>query len=142
MKIYYINNKVKKGEVLLDDEDYEMVKDLNISINDVSSKNTRYARITNKKYLGKINGKYEYIHLGSQPLHRLIMGLDDFKIDKRIVNHIDGNGLNNQKSNLEISTPQHNSQSVNRVLEKKFGHVGWDNSMKRKKRWKATFTSY
>ena len=142
MKILHINNAKKKGEMLLDDEDYELLKDVNIQINDVSSKHTKYGVIVNKNYLGKINNKYESIYISREPVHRLIMGLGDFKYDKRIINHIDGNGLNNQKKNLEISTPIHNSQSVNRTNNKKFGCVTYDNSMKRKKRWRAVYSSY
>ena len=49
---------------------------------------------------------FKYIHI-----HRLVLGLGDFKDDPRIVNHIDGNGLNNSKANLEICDTLHNTQS-------------------------------
>jgi len=142
MKELKINNRVKKGVMLLDDEDYEYLKDMNIQINDVSNKNTKYGVIIHQEYLGKINGKYKYKYHGRQPVHRLIMKLGDFKTDKRIINHIDGNGLNNQKSNLEISSIIHNSQSVNIISRKKFGSICYDTSMKRQKRWKVCFFAY
>jgi len=52
-------------------------------------------------------------------LHRFLMGLE--KGDKRIINHKDGNGLNNQKSNLEICNSLYNSQSIN--TKKRFGTI-------------------
>ena len=77
----------------IDEEDLDKIKHLNLTLNYTSNKNTYYAqhRVYRKeipKYVKTIN------------IHRLIMGLGDFKEDKRIINHIDGNGLNNCKSKI------------------------------------------
>jgi len=45
-------------------------------------------------------------------LHRFLMGLDFG--DKRVVNHKDGNGLNNQRENIEICSQLYNTQSINK----------------------------
>ena len=142
MKELKVYGTKKEGVMLLDEEDFEYLQKENIQINNHSNPKTSYGLIVYQEYLGKIDGKYKYKYIGQMPVHRIIMGLGDFKIDKRIINHIDGNGLNNQKSNLEISSIMHNSQSVNMPNRKKFGGCYYDTSMKRKKRWKASFFSY
>ena len=67
------------------------------------------------------------------------MGLGDYNEDKRIINHIDGNGLNNKKINLEICDTLYNCQSI-RKPNSNLGCVYFDNSGKRVKRWKACIT--
>jgi len=58
-------------------------------------------------------------------MHRLIMGFPDgFHID-----HIDGNGLNNQKHNLRIATNAQNSMNRRKQLSESsstFKGVSWD----------------
>ena len=41
-------------------------------------------------------------------MHRVIMGLE--RIDRRTVDHIDNNGLNNTRSNMRVATRQQNNQ--------------------------------
>lgn len=57
----------------------------------------------------------------SAPMHRQIMGPSE-----RLVDHIDGDGLNNRRSNLRLATPQQNI--VNRVMDRrnKLGIKGVD----------------
>jgi len=43
------------------------------------------------------------------PMHRAIMGLDD--VDKRVVDHINGNRLDNRVSNLRVCTRQENTRN-------------------------------
>ena len=99
-----------KGEnyiFLIDEEDYDRVSQYTWFIN--HQPHTKYCRT-----VININGKKKRIYL-----HRLIMGLEHG--DKRIINHIDGNGLNNIKSNLEICDHNYNQQSIN--TKKKFGNI-------------------
>jgi len=117
-------------ELLIDDEDYDKVKGYSWRINDRSNLHTFYARHT-------VYDKQKYIKRIS--IHRLIMGLGDYNDDKRQVNHIDGNGLNNHKSNLEICDAIHNSQSF-RQVNRKSGMIYEDMSMKRLKRWRFCMT--
>ena len=94
--------------VLIDDEDFHKVSKHTWHINHNKC---------NKKYCQTniyINGKEKKLLL-----HRFLMGLE--KGDKRIINHIDGNSLNNQKSNLEICDQKYNNQSIN--TKKNFGCI-------------------
>jgi len=78
-----------------------------------------------------INGKHMY-------LHRFIMGLGDYQEDKRIIDHKDGNGLNNKKENLTICDYLHNNQSFRKHHGTKgVGDVYYKTNEKRVKRWRA-----
>ena len=112
----------------IDEEDFERINKYNWSKNTTSNPYTTYAKTKTKT-------------IGTKHLHRVIMGLGDYKDDKRIINHIDGNGLNNIKSNLEICDVLYNNQSFRRHHGKaNVGVVYYDTSMKRIKRWKAQIT--
>lgn len=108
----------------IDEEDVERVSAYQWSKNTQSSPNTTYAQtITGGKKLH---------------LHRFIMGLGDYQDDKRIIDHKDGNGLNNKKENLTICDIRYNSQSFRRHHgSHNVGVVYFDTSGKRVKRWKA-----
>lgn len=107
----------------IDEDDVERVSKFKWGKNNKSNPHTTYAQ--------SVTGGKK-IHL-----HRFIMGLGDYNTDKRIINHIDGNGLNNKKSNLEICDGMFNSQSF-RCPNKNVGVVYYDTSMKRIKRWRAS----
>lgn len=128
----------RKGEiydVLIDDEDYEKVSKYNWHIQHLN--HTKYC-ITSIK----IDGKWKTLRL-----HRFLNGLEYG--DKRMINHIDGNGLNNQKSNLEICDNMYNTQSIN--TKRNFGwiYIEKDRSKKyradvsiNKKRYQKRFYTY
>jgi hypothetical protein len=105
------NSKIEYA--MIDDEDFELVSQYNWTLDKKS--NTTYAltqQLGNKIYL-----------------HRLLTGLNFG--DKRVVNHIDGNGLNNQRSNIEVCSQMYNSQSINKPNSKK-GTIYCDNKHKRR----------
>ena len=79
--------KTYTAEVFIDAEDAEKVAKLNWSVNKT------------RKYVIH-NSNHQTIML-----HRYIMDCPDDKV----VNHIDGNPLNNRKANLEITTQSDNS---------------------------------
>lgn len=81
--------RTKFYKILLDDEDYEWAKGY------------RW-KFVNDRPATKVGGKY-------QGIHRLIMKVKPG--EDVIVDHIDGNPLNNQKSNLRICNRFENQQN-------------------------------
>ena len=112
---------IKQSTVLIDDDDFGLICDYKWYIQSVSECKYAVARTTLP------NGKIKVILM-----HRLIIKpLDCYEID-----HIDGNGLNNQKDNLR--TCRHRDNIRNRRKHKKgsstYKGVSWDTQ---KKRWRA-----
>lgn len=107
---------------LIDDEDYEEL-----------SQFSWYA--TGRGYawrvLPKVPGKKWYSRMG---MHRQIMGLDPS--DVRVVDHIDRNPLNNQRSNIRICTEAENylNRKVLVTNTSGFKGVSWH---KQYKKWRA-----
>lgn len=81
-------------EILIDDEDFDKVKHITWGV--LRAKQTNYACGRNKGVACK--DKKMYL------IHRIIMDAPD----GIFVDHIDRNGLNNQKSNLRICTNAQN----------------------------------
>lgn len=112
---------------MVDDADYEAL--LNYSWIHHKNGNTAYA---STRFYGP-NDMYFSIDM-----HRAIMGVTDPKI---LVDHADGNGLNNQRSNLRIcnrsqNAANHNYTKKEWTTSKHFG-VSW---MPKAKRWRAYTT--
>jgi len=124
MKIPIHHRTLGTFDMLIDKEDYEKIKHLNLSLNHTSNKHTKYC-----KHI--VYEKCKYIK--TLHIHRVIMGLDDYKKDKRQINHIDGNGLNNQKKNLEICSAMYNSQSF-RQVHRNTGTIHFEKNTEKTKR--------
>ena len=117
-EIYLTNNK---GIVFVDNEDYEWLQQYKWNFN-LSRNGNGYA--TTNLYLNKRNL--------IKHMHRLIMnepiGLQ--------IDHIDNNGLNNQKNNLRIVTNQQNQMNRKKGINcsSKYKGVTWK---KQDKQWQA-----
>jgi len=124
MRTIEVLSKYGIFEVLIDDEDFERVNQYNWFIN----KNGKTFYVVRNV---KTNGKKT-----KQPLHRFILYMTDSKI---LVDHIDGNGLNNCKDNLRTAT--HSQNSMNRGADRDnttgFKGVFWH---KRDKKFMAQIT--
>lgn len=94
-------------EVLIDEEDLPKLKDLNLLLWTSNRCNTFYVRVLRKSKEIK--------------LHRLILGITNPKV---IIDHINGNGLDNRKCNLRIATFSGNSANSRMYSSNKTGYRG------------------
>jgi hypothetical protein len=106
--------KLTKGKIaLVDDEDYEELN--KIKWYPIKSSNTFYA----------IGNDYSGAKNKPKSMHTMIM-----KTPKGMyTDHIDHNGLNNQKSNLRIVTSRQNSQNRNIKKTSKYIGVHWNKEL-------------
>jgi hypothetical protein len=108
---------------LVDDEDFEELN--KFKWHTQPHGNTFYVIRNTPRKPGK--------HQGTERMHRVILNIPE----GMETDHIDGDGLNNQKSNLRIATHRQNSQNLALKQTKKtskFPGVFWD---KRKSKWCA-----
>ena len=120
--------QLTQGQVaLVDDEDYEWLNQWQWQAD--KSNDTYYAIRSSKK----TDGDYDYKKRRKIKMHRVILGLSDPSIEG---DHIDHNGLNNQRQNLRPSTPQQNrcNSSKRKNYTSKYKGVSWYNKTKK---WKA-----
>jgi hypothetical protein len=112
MKVSLSNGK----HALVDDEDYELVVQFNWRIQ--KSCNTFYAQ---RHVL--LNGKRT-----TQSMHKLITGYD-------LTDHINGNGLDNQRCNLRRATNLQNlANRISTCGKSKYKGVSWDSE---NQKWRA-----
>ena len=118
MKVIIVESK-KYGtkRVLLDDEDFALVSNYTWCV--TNGRGTFYSHT-------KIKDKTVY-------MHRLILGLTDPKIP---CDHIDHNGLNNQRNNIRACTQSQNlcNRSPRKNGSSKYLGVCWD---KEHRKWKV-----
>jgi hypothetical protein len=124
-----INNKyIEQNYFIIDDEDFHLVK------------NKKW-RILNNHLDRGYTGNLYVIGSYGKLLHRLILNAEK----GQVVDHINGNGLDNRKCNLRFVTYSENMQNVHKVRDNKFGLIGVreNNSwLKRRNKTAKRFYSY
>lgn len=98
-----------KGKfAVVDDEDYEELSRYKWFVDSIG-------------YAGR-NIRYPGMGRKTLRMHRFLMGLDFG--DRRMVDHIDGDGLNNQRSNLRICNHSQNGRNQGRCASNTSGIKG------------------
>ncbi len=97
-----IINATNGTEILVSDEDYEMLSKFKWRIHEYKNGNI-YAETGHKTI----------------KMHRMILGITDRKI---LVDHIDRNGINNQRENLRVATKSQNA--MNKLSNGKIPYKG------------------
>lgn len=125
MKRIRVGKQTNQVWAFVDDEDFERVYEFG-TWSETKVKNTSYAH--NYTTLNK-----------NMAMHRLILNLYEYDHLKQI-DHIDGNGLNNQKSNLRIVSGTLNNLNKNIGLNKtsKYKGVSYSN---RDKLWSSFYSN-
>lgn len=122
--------QLTQGQVtLVDDEDYDLLSQYKWYALRCKNKTNKFYAITTVLDRSVPGRRQRFIKM-----HRFLMNLLDPKI---LVDHKDGNSLNNQKANLRIST---NSQNVsNSILPpNQTGYIGVYFSRRKKNPYKVT----
>lgn len=102
--------ELNKGYVaLVDDEDFELLSLFKWSVHEDKDRPRHKYAVT---YYSEGRRKSKTVRM-----HRFLMGTDDPKI---LIDHIDHNGLNNQRSNLRLS--DHATNGRNRINVDKDGN--------------------
>lgn len=108
--------KLTKGYyATVDDDDYERVRRFKWSVSLGSRVGKGYAvrTITRRVVLELADGTvWNCSNKLKVRMHRFIMGLEDGKTDPRVVDHKNGDGLDNRKENLEIVSQEENMMRV------------------------------
>lgn len=105
--------RLTKGVVQIDDDDFKNVSEYGWFLKYDKKMDCYYCQTNSKS----VNGNRYTI-----AMHRFIMGLE--KGDKRVVDHINHDTLDNRKSNLRVCTQSQNC--MNRILKRSptYGLVG------------------
>jgi hypothetical protein len=118
----------KNKFALVDDDDYYWLSQWNWFA--VEIKNTWYARRSRKKGVLRSNEKYEIY------LHRIVMRCNELD-NTLVIDHLDKNGLNNQKENLRLCTKSENNKhtSSHKNSSSQYLGVSYD---KNRNKWTAS----
>jgi hypothetical protein len=115
-----------QGQVaLIDDEDFDLVRQYKWFADFAKNTQGFYARANSPT----VNGKRKGIRM-----HRLILGITDPRV---LCDHIDHNGLNNQRNNIRVCTYQENRCNAPKPCSNTSGYKGvvWHGC---RKKWRAT----
>jgi len=112
-----------RREVLIDAADFELVRE--------------------RRWCVSTNGRgYSYVVSGGLSLHRLIMGVNGPSDNHRLVDHINGNGLDNRRANLRVCNTAQNTRNQKLSKNSTTGLKGVCRQPNGKYRSKITVANY
>jgi hypothetical protein len=100
---------------MVSDEDFERLRSSTWYLTTRKNRNTQYVY----RLVTTPEGKTQ-----SERLHRVVMGLGPTGVDDVHVDHIDGNGLNNQRENLRRANCSQNFANKGLRKDSQTGHMG------------------
>jgi hypothetical protein len=106
--------KYGKHEVIIDDEDWEKVKQLKWCVDYGSHNGEKYLSHI-RAFCGYKNGKEKKVCL-----NRFLLNVSDYDV----VDYIDGNVLDNRKINLRMCSPRENARNVKKHRNNKGEYKG------------------
>ena len=105
--------KLTKGyKALVDSEDYERINTFKWHVT-IRSSDVRALRVVNFSLRVRSYTRREYIYM-----HHQVLRIDSSKLEGREVDHINGNTLDNRKSNLRVVTHSQNMKNSKRWRKK------------------------
>ncbi len=116
MKKIQLSSRTYDKLALVDDEDYIVLMGCRCGVNKRSGYDLYYAQRDICHSIGA--GKYHKEHV---LMHREIMSMHGHNLDDLVVDHIDHDGLNNQKSNLRIVTQRQNISNTRLMTQQQYG---------------------
>lgn len=129
MKLYHISNKFGNFDILIDNKYSYLLENYSWSVR-------AYFNSNSYKYYVAFDPTKRNNNLKNKLLHRIILNCKKHQI----VDHIDGNGLNNQLCNIRVCTQMQNTHNTNRHKDKtssKYKGVFKSKEKGRRKIWKA-----
>ena len=127
-----INLKENYAEIEIRDKNEELKEVAIIDIEDVD-------RVKNIKWCSNNHYVYGLVNGETIILHRYILGLDKYDRENKdnMVDHIDGNPLNNKKSNLRLCSPKENAQNTRNQYITDSGVIGVRKDIRCRNSWRS-----
>jgi hypothetical protein len=140
MKEIIISSKYKKEDrnsysTIVDDDIYDFINNNQCNVSLFKNKNKENKYYANIKYRGKLRPFHIFIY-GNKDINYETQGLDYKSPEGYVIDHINGNGLDNRRENLRETTRKKNCQ--NRDPKNNYKGVYWNKNIKK---WNSKYSN-